>query len=652
MTLSVFIRRSAAAIFLLSATACRQQSQDQTPPSPPPPDTNAPATNSAPAAETKPKITKLDDLPRHTYKIDEPASVLVTDDAKFAALAQQVRANTESDLANYDIEDKTTLKRLKGTLLTLDLLENKNDDARQLIAELQALEEKPAEKIMAGFTVLTRLDVEKQMGITSLADLSRPDFQQAFEKELQARAEKLPYSIVQDDLKETKGGFEIVSRAFVIGRLQSEIDPVVKQTGVVSDDIADEIVHDRASLLISVPLKAPVVAAFGSVIAAHNVAKPDIWKARDVTLTKADQLTPVVIGIWDSGVDTKVYPDKLFTDPDYGQPGDLTDKHGFAYDLHSNLVHGPLYPLGDKQPQFAQLRSQIKGMLDIEASVDSPEATALKKRLSGLKPDQVKAFMEDLELFGNFMHGTHVAGIASKGNPAAKLLIGRITFDYHVIPEKPTIEQAKKDVIADQAAVDYFKAHHVRVVNMSWGGSLQDVDDALEENGVSDAAERKKEAREIFDLGRDGLYNALKTAPDILFIVSAGNSDNDVNFDEMVPSSFDLPNMITVGAVDQAGDETSFTSFGKNVSAYADGFEVDSPIPGGTHLKLSGTSMASPEVTNLAAKLFALDPKLTPDDVKKLIEGNLDANPNDPRIRLLNPKKSVEALKAQKQGST
>src|SRR6202044_3305690 len=116
---------------------------------------------------------------------------------------------------------------------------------------------KPAEKIMAGFTVLTRLDVEKQMGITQLADLSRPDFQQAFEKELQARAEKLPYNIVQDDLKETKGGFEIVSHDLVIGQLQSEVDPVLKKTGEASDDIAEGIIHARASLLISVPLKAP-----------------------------------------------------------------------------------------------------------------------------------------------------------------------------------------------------------------------------------------------------------------------------------------------------------------------------------------------------------------------------------------------------------
>ena len=97
------------------------------------------------------------------------------------------------------------------------------------------------------------------------------------------------------------------------------------------------------------------------------------------------------------------------------------------------------------------------------------------------------------------------------------MLIARITFDYHLIPEKPTVEQARKDALADQTTIDYFKAHNVRVVNMSWGGSLKDVDDALEKNGLGDATERKKEAREIFDIGKDGLYNALKSAPGILF---------------------------------------------------------------------------------------------------------------------------------------
>ena len=56
--------------------------------------------------------------------------------------------------------------------------------------------------------------------------------------------------------------------------------------------------------------------------------------------------------------------------------------------------------------------------------------------------------------------------------------------------------------------------------------------------------------------------------------------------------------------------------------------------------------MASPEVTNLAAKLFALDPSLKPADVIDLIRQGLETSKSDPRIQLINPKKSVELLKA------
>jgi subtilisin family serine protease len=426
----------------------------------------------------------------------------------------------------------------------------------------------------------------------------------------------LPYRVVQDELKSIKAGAELESRNLILGGIQSEIEPTVAKTHSLNDDLAAGVIGARSSLTIFIPLEKPIAAAMSAAIKAHNVAKHDIWKERDVTLSKDEKLTPVVIGIWDSGVDAKDYPHKMFVDPT-----SKDDPNGIAFDLHSNRVHGDLYPLG-------------------------PEAAALMAKMKKLPAAQVKKFEEDIELFANYIHGTHVAGIASKGNPAARLLVGRITFDYHLIPEMPTVEQAHKDVAADQATVDYFKAHNVRVVNMSWGGSLSDVEDALEKNGVGDPAERKKEAREIFDIGRDGLLAALKSAPDILFITAAGNSDNDVNFDEVIPSSFDLPNLITVGAVDAAGDETSFTSFGKNVAAYADGFEVESPIPGGTTLKLSGTSMASPEVTNLAAKLFALDPSLKPSDVIDLIRQGLEPSKSDPRIQLINPKKSVELLKS------
>jgi len=35
--------------------------------------------------------------------------------------------------------------------------------------------------------------------------------------------------------------------------------------------------------------------------------------------------------------------------------------------------------------------------------------------MSQIKPEEVKPFIEELNLFANYAHGTHVAGIAAKG---------------------------------------------------------------------------------------------------------------------------------------------------------------------------------------------------------------------------------------------
>jgi len=254
---------------------------------------------------------------------------------------------------------------------------------------------------------------------------------------------------------------------------------------------------------------------------------------------------------------------------------------------------------------------------------------------------------ENIGKYGNYCHGTHVAGIASRGNPFARILAARITFDYHMMPELPTVALANKEAASEKATVAYFKKYGVRVVNMSWGNSLASVEGALERNNWGKTPEeRKAKARQIFEITRVALFNSIKNAPNILFVTAAGNENNDVKFDEFYPSSFELPNMLTVGAVDQAGEETSFTSFGRT-DVYADGFEVMSYVPGGDQMKLSGTSMSSPNVMNLAAKLFAKKPTLTVAQVKDLIVKGCDAKKaGDRTIMLINPKKSFELLAA------
>jgi subtilisin family serine protease len=187
---------------------------------------------------------------------------------------------------------------------------------------------------------------------------------------------------------------------------------------------------------------------------------------------------------------------------------------------------------------------------------------------------------------------------------------------------------------------------------MSWGDEPQEFETWLSKTGGgADPAARQKLAAELFNIWRDAISSAIEAAPNTLFVTAAGNSDSSVGFIQDVPASLHLPNLITVGAVNQAGDETSFTSHGEAVVVHANGYNVESVVPGGTRLKLSGTSMAAPNVVNLAAKLFALDPSLTPERAIKLIKDGATATA-DGRRHLIDENRSAALLKSQNSQAT
>jgi subtilisin family serine protease len=153
--------------------------------------------------------------------------------------------------------------------------------------------------------------------------------------------------------------------------------------------------------------------------------------------------------------------------------------------------------------------------------------------------------------------------------------------------------------------------------------------------------ERKQLARRLFTIERDALREAIASAPEILFVAGSGNEDNSADFEEYIPAGLNLPNLITAGAVDQAGEETSFSTFGKTVAVHANGFQVESVLPGGDRVKFSGTSMASPQVANLAAKLFALKPELTVAQVRQAI---VDTAERRGRVNLIHPRQAAQRL--------
>jgi Subtilase family len=588
-----------------------------------------PHADAQPVPAGKKKVEKADDLPRHTYALTEAPSVVLLDNAPFEALASALGKDQEADLASYDIQDRTTLQAFTGASLSLAMLDRDYASTLRLVGELRALQDKPSEKLTAGLTA-------EAWARAHIAHPSPEGFEQAFRDQFAIAVKSLPWDVVQNDLKQTKGSYEIRSQTLLVGLAQQNLDQGALKTGTISINVARQLVSYRNQIVNFLPLKQQIVGVLSEVVAAHTVVKPDRWTPRLVILGADEKASPVRIGIWDSGVDEVTFKDRLITD--------AAGHHGIAFTLHSDPSPDLLFPLGAAKDHIDESIARLKGFSDLQASVDSQESTELKRYMATLKPDQVKPTFEGLSLVADWAHGSHVTGIATDGNPFAQVVIGRITFDYHLIPEVPTLVQAQKDALAFGAVVNYFKQNGVRVVNMSWGGSIKDYEDAFEANGAGGTPEeRKKLARQFFEVDKTGLLEALKSAPGILFVVAAGNSNDNVSFDEFIPSSFQLPNMITVGAVDQAGEETSFSSFGPMVNVHANGYEVESYIPGGRRLKLSGTSMASPQVTNLAAKLIALDPTLAPEDVKKLILDGCDKNG---RVNLISPVNSVALLKA------
>jgi subtilisin family serine protease len=585
------------------------------------------------AQPAKKTITREADLPRFTYPMSGRVEDLLKDEKRFKPLAAHVRKNVESVLAQYNITERATQRQLVGVLMVLDYFEGKDADVARRLEEIKALEEKPAKKLMSGTMMRVILEARR-----TSRDRTSPAYRQAFARALLTRVQALPFDVVQDELKGLKSFGEIMSEALILGQLRSTVDPVVAKTGALSSEIAHALPHTRLLMIEMIPMTKVMVEVLGPYLAAHKKEKPDIWAARDVALEPSKKPKPVTVAVWDSGVDLNLFPNQTAKD---GKGNALV----LAYDLHARKTTGELMALTPEQLQRRpELQRLAKGFSDLQANLDTREATELKRRMAKMRPDQVKPFIEDLVLYSIYAHGTHVAGLLTAGNPAARVVVGRITYDHKLIPDPcPSKELSERSAAALKEYVAFFKRHKVRVVNMSWGTSLTEFEQGLEKCGIGKVAEeRKKLARELFAIERTAFEKAVASAPEILFVAAAGNSANDPTFQETFPSSTKLPHLVTVGAVDRAGDEAPFTSYGPTVVLHGNGYEVESFVPGGDRLKFSGTSMASPNVANLAAKMLAVYPKLKPAKVIEIMRATADQS-TDRRRFLVNPKRALEA---------
>ncbi len=589
------------------------------------------------------------DLPRFSYRLQvESAAELLDGGPAFDALAGQVQRDVETTLRDYRIEDRATLASMQATLRSLALLRGDSDAVHAKVALARELTDKPASRAIAG--------MREDAAASAMAAGNDPQAQRlAFRQRITQTLAGTSWAVVGDDLIALHAAASLPDNpALDIGYLGREVDPGLHRNGAIDGQAAANVIWLRAYRSQLLPWNDDLAQVLASHIAANRSERPDFWASRNITLDTRDNLSPVVVAIWDEGFDPALFPGRVWTNPneqandrDDDGNGFVDDIHGIGFDENGDPAISPMLDIDAFYPgREAELRTLNQGRNDVSNGRDTPAAQAFRERLAATSAEEAPALMEAGMHYSWYAHGTMVADIAAAGNPAIRLLNVRYNSPaYKTQPPMPTVALARQMADNMRRTIAYLKANNVRVVNMSFGGEQSYIEGELEKNGVTDPAQRLALAGEIFGIYRDTFVEIMRAAPEILFIPAAGNSNDDVGFVQSVPADIDLPNVLTVGATNHAGDSAGFTSYGERVRIYASGDRLEALLPGGERMLSSGTSFAAPQVANLAAKLFAIEPSLTAVEVIDLILKGAERS-EDGRRDLINPARSVELLEA------
>lgn len=380
-------------------------------------------------------------------------------------------------------------------------------------------------------------------------------------------------------------------------------------TALLAGHILSDVIGSRQTYLDAI-----------GVVRAENDARPadPDFAFSTVDLAGARDAQPVIVAVWDTGTAPSLFGadaplgDRLFTASVDGQ-----EVHGVVSDpdpAQTGLMYDPGASVISEYGPF------LRGVMDLRAGMAStePAQRVLTLMRSATDAESLDHLDMNLGAIGEWAHGSHVAGLMLAGLPQAHIAIFRSAWAgeqrvYH--HRGPTGTELAAEQANIEAIAAFINTHHVRVVNASLGFARDYVEAELSYEGdhyESDAAVRTR-AAEIHEARRAEWAWIFAHCPETLFVIAAGNSNRDVLEYGDVGASITAPNLLVVGAVDRFGNWATFTNSNPaHVRLFDFGVEVDSVIPSGEHIPLSGTSMASPNAANLAAKMISIDPALTP----------------------------------------
>jgi thermitase len=193
-------------------------------------------------------------------------------------------------------------------------------------------------------------------------------------------------------------------------------------------------------------------------------------------------------------------------------------------------------------------------------------------------------------------HGTHLSGIITTNTPISSTsnttgLLGIDgNLDVQIIPVKVLDSSGSGDSDIIAKGIQWAADKGADIINLSLGmkGSIPEIDSAIQ----------------------------YATDKGSLVVVAAGNDDTDCT--DYSPAS--NSNVYTVSALNMYDRKAYYSNYGSKVEASAPGDNILSTVPNGKYEFMSGTSMATPIVSAVAAMIKAQNPNLTPAEIKQILD--------------------------------
>ena len=589
------------------------------------------------AADDARVIRNEGDLPQKRFKTELPPSKLFLD-AKFDAFARDARAEGERLLAEYTIEDAVIERRIRGGLAALDILAGDSARAARRAEEQRARETKPQLKSI-GFLLYDAIAAASEKGGCS-AGAARID----------AMLRDTDPALVRDEVLLRLGQIETMSGPYLAGLFVTALDPTAEQAGSIDVLDAMWLATARVQARELPRCRSEFALALRAWAGDPAHAPRDIWPERDPSADAMRGAKPVVVGVWDTGMDTGLFPNQLAIDPaepldgkDNDGNGVVDDVHGPSWDAHVNPLASTLRPASATvAAHLALYTAGVKGERDLIYGFDTDEARLYAQRARDADTDAQTADADAQAEIGFRSHGTFVSSQIADGAPWVRLYnIALIPGGNDPKPVPYAEPEFERLGAAITRAARRMRGAGVRIVNMSWGYTVDEFAHDLVQNRLETDPERARaRAEKMYQMLSAPLEAAMRACPDILFVASAGNNNQTAQTFAAAPQGFKLPNLLVVGATGQSGQPTSFTTFGGNVGVYARGEGAAGRIPGGMPMRSSGTSMAAPLTVRAAAEMLAVNPKLTPAMVIEGLKSTATDGPGG--TRLIHPAHAVE----------